>query len=133
MNKGGCMNKNESGRSMVEMLAVLAIIGILSIGGIAGYTMAINRYHAGQFFDFALKSASETTGGGLVTHEKTFLGVRMIVVGIDNDESGLRDGDVCIDDWGTVSDDIITVFEKRAIPYRISGNENCYRFTQNVD
>ena len=30
------MKKNESGRSMVEMLGVLAIIGVLSVGGIAG-------------------------------------------------------------------------------------------------
>ena len=29
--------KNESGRSMVEMLGVLAIIGVLSVGGISGY------------------------------------------------------------------------------------------------
>ena len=39
---------NESGRSMVEMLGVLAIIGVLSIGGIAGYTMAMNRYRANE-------------------------------------------------------------------------------------
>ena len=38
--------KSQSGRSMVEMLGVLAIIGVLSIGGIAGYTMAMNRYRA---------------------------------------------------------------------------------------
>ena len=34
--------KNESGRSMVEMLGVLAVIGVLSVGGIAGYKMAMN-------------------------------------------------------------------------------------------
>ena len=33
--------KNQSGRSMVEMLGVLAIIGVLSVGGIAGYRMAM--------------------------------------------------------------------------------------------
>ena len=33
--------KNQSGRSMVEMLGVLAIIGVLSIGGIAGYRAAM--------------------------------------------------------------------------------------------
>ncbi len=36
-------NKNESGRSMVEMLGVLAIIGVLSVGGIAEYDVAINK------------------------------------------------------------------------------------------
>ena len=41
-------DKNQSGRSMIEMLGVLAIIGVLSVGGIAGYskammTMKINK------------------------------------------------------------------------------------------
>lgn len=45
----------EQGRSMVEMLGVLAIIGVLSIGGIAGYTMAMNRYWANQILDLASK------------------------------------------------------------------------------
>lgn len=48
---------NESGRSMVEMLGVLAIIGVLSIGGIAGYTMAMNRYRANEIIDAAAKVA----------------------------------------------------------------------------
>ena len=47
--------QNEPGRSMVEMLGVLAIIGVLSIGGIAGYTMAMNRYKANQILDLASK------------------------------------------------------------------------------
>ncbi len=45
----------EQGRSMVEMLGVLAIIGVLSIGGIAGYTMAMNRYKANEILDLASK------------------------------------------------------------------------------
>lgn len=46
-------NVNESGRSMVEMLGVLAIIGVLSIGGIAGYTLAMNRYRANEILNTA--------------------------------------------------------------------------------
>ena len=49
------MTKIESGRSMVEMLGVLAIIGVLSIGGIAGYTMAMNRYRTNEIIDTASK------------------------------------------------------------------------------
>ena len=49
------MTKLESGRSMVEMLGVLAIIGVLSIGGIAGYTMAMNRNTANNITDAAAK------------------------------------------------------------------------------
>jgi prepilin-type N-terminal cleavage/methylation domain-containing protein len=38
------MNKEQSGRSMIEMLGVLAIIGVLSVGGLAGYNMAMRRH-----------------------------------------------------------------------------------------
>lgn len=38
--------KNESGRSLTEMLATLAVIGILSVAGIAGYKMAMEMYYA---------------------------------------------------------------------------------------
>lgn len=60
-------NVNESGRSMVEMLGVLAIIGVLSIGGIAGYTMAMNRYRANELLDTAAKVAvvAMTKNGGI--------------------------------------------------------------------
>lgn len=34
----------QSGRSMIEMLAVLAIVGVLSVGGLAGYTVAMDRF-----------------------------------------------------------------------------------------
>ncbi|MBQ8671377.1 MAG: hypothetical protein IJ525_02525 [Alphaproteobacteria bacterium] len=40
--------KNESGRSMIEMLGVLAIIGVLSVGGIAGYSKAMHRYRVNK-------------------------------------------------------------------------------------
>ena len=56
---------NESGRSMVEMLGVLAIIGVLSIGGIAGYTLAMNRYRANEILNAAaLVSIAATSGNG---------------------------------------------------------------------
>lgn len=64
------MTKVQSGRSMVEMLGVLAIIGVLSIGGIAGYTMAMNRHKANQIADFAtrLAIAGQTYAGTGVTN-----------------------------------------------------------------
>ncbi len=52
------MKKQESGRSMVEMLGVLAIIGVLSIGGIAGYMLSMNRFRANDLIDKASKFAS---------------------------------------------------------------------------
>lgn len=40
--------KNESGRSMVEMLGVLAIIGVLSVAGIAGFSTAMAKHKANE-------------------------------------------------------------------------------------
>ena len=63
--------KNESGRSMVEMLGVLAIIGVLSIGGIAGYT-------ANEIIDTASKVAiiamTANAGAGIKAGETIDLG-----------------------------------------------------------
>lgn len=42
--------KNESGRSMIEMLGVLAIIGVLSVGGIAGYRAAMTQHKLNLLF-----------------------------------------------------------------------------------
>lgn len=44
-------NKNQSGRSMVEMLGVLAVIGVLSVGGIYGYQTAMNRLEFNNFVE----------------------------------------------------------------------------------
>lgn len=44
--------KNQSGRSMVEMLGVLAIIGVLSVGGIAGYRYAMDRITLNKMLRF---------------------------------------------------------------------------------
>ena len=41
--------KNESGRSMVEMLGVLAIIGVLSAGALAGFNKAMRQHRINQF------------------------------------------------------------------------------------
>ena len=58
-------NKNESGRSMVEMLGVLAIIGVLSVGGIAGYRMAMEKISTNKLHDimnlFYLSMLEENT------------------------------------------------------------------------
>jgi len=60
------MKKIESGRSMIEMLGVLAIIGVLSIGGLAGYTMAMNRHRANVILDYVSKCVvvAQTSGDG---------------------------------------------------------------------
>jgi len=61
------MKKIQSGRSMIEMLGVLAIIGVLSIGGLAGYTMAMNRHRANTLLNDAslciVKEQTKTESG----------------------------------------------------------------------
>ena len=42
------IRKNQSGRSMIEMLGVLAIIGVLSVGGLVGYSKAMERYRVNE-------------------------------------------------------------------------------------
>lgn len=62
------MKELQNGRSMIEMLGVLAIIGVLSIGGLAGYTMAMNRHRANTILDYASRVAVsvQTVGQGNV-------------------------------------------------------------------
>ena len=67
------MKKIESGRSMIEMLGVLAIIGVLSIGGLAGYTMAMNRHRANTALDYITK-VGITAGTNNATYTDTSCG-----------------------------------------------------------
>lgn len=101
------MNKNESGRSMVEMLGVLAIIGVLSIGCMTGYTLAMDRYRAEQIFNAATRLSATTTGGAVSKHSETVNEVRLTLT---------PDGYVCIG-WGNVSSDIRDILETRLSPY----------------
>ena len=50
--------KNESGRSLVEMLGVLAVMGILTIGGIVGFNYAMNKQRANELLNEAYKRAA---------------------------------------------------------------------------
>lgn len=95
------MTKVQSGRSMVEMLGVLAIIGVLSIGGIAGYTMAMNRHKANQVVDYAtrLAIAAQTYGGtGIQAGHNltgTDAGIQAPIDGVSGTAS-LSDGNIVV-------------------------------------
>ena len=41
----------QTGRSMIEMLAVLAIIGVLTVGGIVAYSFAVAKHRANQIYN----------------------------------------------------------------------------------
>ena len=53
---------NETGRSMLEMLAVLSIIGLLSAVSIFGYRHALESYSASQTVDRLMKRAVTISG-----------------------------------------------------------------------
>ena len=81
------MLKNETGRSMVEMLGVLAIIGVLSVGGIAGYTMAMNKYKANEVLNsismLSTIAHAQNAGEGLTSSAATLSsGEAGITVGV---------------------------------------------------
>ena len=54
----------QSGRSMIEMLAVLAIMGILTLGGIAGYRYAMNKSTANTITKEVLLRAASIMNDG---------------------------------------------------------------------
>ena len=48
------MDKNETGRSTLEILSILAIAILLTLGAFAGYSKAVMRYKANQVIDQVL-------------------------------------------------------------------------------
>ena len=117
--------KSQSGRSMVEMLGVLAIIGVLSIGGIAGYTMAMNRYRANEVLSIAaqlavLSQTADQGKGGPV--DLTDLGLTS-VAGLKSDATIQADtsGNATTVTITGLSDDKIA----KAIQSIAGGGDNC--------
>ena len=45
------LNRQETGRSMVEILGVLAVVGVLSVIGIAAYITSMNKYRANELLE----------------------------------------------------------------------------------
>ena len=92
------MMKNESGRSMVEMLGVLAIIGVLSVGGIAGYTMAMNKYKANEILATATQMSiiakTAAAGEGQVMADLAAAGLTAPVTGVTM--AATKEGDVTV-------------------------------------
>ena len=52
------MTSMESGRTMVEILAVLAIMGVLTLGAVMGYRYAIDKLNANDIIDGVNKRAA---------------------------------------------------------------------------
>ena len=79
------MMKNETGRSMVEMLGVLAIIGVLSVAGIAGYSMAMKKYRANEMLNVASQAVvlAQTADAGMGLSATTGVNVTSASIGMD--------------------------------------------------
>lgn len=96
-------HKNQSGRSMVEMLGVLAIIGVLSIGGIMGYSYGMNRYRANETVnDIMLRGVDimTQTARGLEPNLESEWGIKGSIYNMEaiHDETN--------DIWGIVVDGV---------------------------
>ena len=117
--------KEQSGRSMVEMLAVLSVIGILSIGGLAGYSLSAQRIQINNVMDTATKFSARGVGGRSYSS--------LAAAGIDSpngvemvlDESGK----VCIQNFpkSSVSEKrIFAAFKAQASSYEVKGVSSVY-------
>ena len=62
--------KNESGRSMVEMLGVLAIVGVLSVGGVYGYGVAMKKHKANELLHQASMLATTISAQAMTNDGK---------------------------------------------------------------
>ena len=112
------MKKQQSGRSMVEMLAVLGIIGILSVAGFAGYSLAITRLRINNILDTATKFASQGIGG------KSFASLE--AAGLSNPE-GIKmalaeSGVVCLHDFPKTGKDLkfFEAFKAQSTDYKVN-------------
>lgn len=56
------VRKNDSGRSIVEMLGVLAIMGVITVMGISGYSQAIGKINRNNAVEQVTKLAQEVRG-----------------------------------------------------------------------
>lgn len=75
-------NLTQLGRSMVEMLGVLAIIGVLSIVGIAGYQKAMNKIHANELMDLAIKGYNEAYSRNLTNLKASWYAFKTTAMGL---------------------------------------------------
>ncbi|MDO4162561.1 MAG: hypothetical protein Q4D80_06145 [Pseudomonadota bacterium] len=83
--------KNQTGRSMIEMLGVLAITGVLSVGGLAGYSKAMIKFKTNKTIDEIITIATNIQT--LFANQKTYEGT---AVGCGNNGT-----EICKDEFNT--------------------------------
>ena len=117
LEKFGALCAPESGRSMVEMLAVLALIGVLSVAGLAGWKMAMTRHYTNILFNEAQKRATIISG--------------QIGAGQTPSLSGFTDNETSAGTFGT---DVVMLEEDRQFGIPVSGVEKsvCENLQKNI-
>lgn len=56
------IRKNDSGRSIVEMLGVLAIMGVITVMGISGYSQAVGKINRNKVIEDVTRITQEVRG-----------------------------------------------------------------------
>ena len=56
------LRKNDSGRSIVEMLGVLAIMGVITVMGISGYSQAVGKINRNKVVEDVTRAVQEIRG-----------------------------------------------------------------------
>lgn len=88
------LKKNQTGRTMIEMLGVLAVIGVLTIGGLQGYQYVMKRHRISttiQQVAVAMQSArglflKKITSDDM--DENGCIPIRYVMQGVDYCEAG---------------------------------------------
>ena len=83
--------RNQSGRSMIEMLGVLAIIGVLSVGGLAGYSKAMDKYRINETINQIIYMETNIHNLFFTQPNYSDLGVRGLLASTDNISRKLND------------------------------------------
>ena len=68
-------NNTQTGRSMIEMLAVLMIMGILTIGVMAGFNQMLDKYNAGKMHTDMMSISSEVVN--LYSWQRSYPAINM--------------------------------------------------------
>ena len=102
--------KNETGRSMVEMLGVLAIAAIITMGGISGYYVLMKKFRSNVVLEVIAEASVEAQKRGRTIHLTD-------LSGFDNGEA-LK----CVDD--------LTAYRGGQVKIKFTDSQECKQIMQ---
>ena len=108
------LRKNDSGRSIVEMLGVLAIMGVITVMGISGYSQAIGKINRNNVTEDVVRIAQEVRG--LFAAKGDYL--------VGDDEGGTAVNNTVSNDIGSVLDSMkVKLTTPYGGKYKVSSNK----------